>query len=270
MAQVSVTDALNTIWSIIVSYIGIIFIIIFVIILLIIGGVWKPSFGIFSPSLIIFIIVIVLLFFIPQFISFPDYLKVVPDSFKYWELPEAAKDALQLIGLPREWGFVPAIIYLFILPFAAIFALFWAFLDMLGILPQPNIKRILALIVAFLTIPLGWFVKMVWVLFAFMGLWSIVAFVAMFVIGVFFRGAGIAAREYSTLTAYSKNKKDAEKFEAYAEGRINDLMRKGVDAQSIRSLREVKDELCGDIRSGGANYDGAKSQFSKIIDKASK
>jgi MFS family permease len=200
LAQTTATDVLNTVSSLLIQFSGIIFILVFVLLLLVIGGVWKPSFGgILSPGLIIFVILIVLVFLFPQFITFPDYLKTVPDSFKVYELPGGAKDALQLIGLPKEWGYVPAIIYLFILPFAAIYTLFWAFLQVLGIFPQKNVNRMLALIVAFMTIPMGWFVKMVWSLFSFMGAWSLAIFAAMFIAGVFFRGAGFVTSEAAAI-----------------------------------------------------------------------
>ena len=269
--QSAITDTsniLNNVLSIISPYWGIIFLAIFVLILLIIGGVWRPSAGGMNlTTIILFIIVIVILFFVPQYIAFPDYMKVVPDSFKYWQMPEPAKDVLQFIGLTREWGYVPAIIYLFILPFAAIFTLFWAFLDTLAIFTQANVKTLLALIVSFMTIPLGWFTRMVWVLFAFMGIWSLAIFAAMFVLGVFFRGAGHVAKEYNTLTKYSKYKKDADKFDAYVENRLGDLMKHGVRAESIKGLRDWADDMETNIRGGGANYDGAKSEFEKMISK---
>jgi tetrahydromethanopterin S-methyltransferase subunit G len=94
--------------------------------------------------------------------------------------------------------YVPAIIYLFILPFAAIYTLVWTFLQMLEVFTHvsPNVNRVLAFIIAFLTIPMGWFVKTVWVLFSFMGIFSVVVFAAIFLIGVFFRGFVVATKEY--------------------------------------------------------------------------
>jgi low affinity Fe/Cu permease len=256
-------DVIGTIWSLVYPYIGIIFIIIFVIVLLIIGGVWRPSFGGSFASIIIFIIAIAILFFLPQFITFPDYMKVVPASFKYWELPGPAKDAMQLIGLPREWGYIPAIIYLFILPFTAIFALFWAFLDTLGIIPQANVKRILALIVAFMTIPMGYFVKMVWVLFAFMGMWSVVVFAAIFILGIFFRGAGIVAREYSVFKTFSGLKKDADKVEEYADKLIQKARDKAMP-EAVAGLESAKEQLVRQVASGGISRKAAETQLKKL------
>jgi hypothetical protein len=170
--------------------------------LLAVGGVLPKPSGRFPFGLIAFLVLIVLLFVIPLFIEYPQYLSV-PKDFQHWEFPPAAKDVLQLIGLPREWGYVPAIIYLFILPFAAIYALVWAFLITLEIFPQRNVNRILALIIAFMTIPMGWFTKIVWVLFSFMGVWSLLLFVATFIVGIFYRGAGVAAKQQQEFKKYA-------------------------------------------------------------------
>lgn len=228
LAQISTSNILNSVTSILINFSGIIFIVVFVVILLIIGGVFpKPSGGI-PWGIIIFFILIILVFFIPQFITFPDYMKDVPASFKFFELPEAAKDGLQLMGLPREWGFIPAILYLFILPFAAVYTLVWAFLNTLGIFDLKHINRILAFIISFMTIPLGVFTKMVWALFGFMGIWSLVVFVAMFVAGVFFRGAGHVTKEYNEyrkLVMHSKVEIEEliKQLEAARQGTIQEM-----------------------------------------------
>jgi hypothetical protein len=101
-----------------------------------------------------------------------------------------------MFGLPSEWSYVPAIIYLFILPFAGIYVIVWAFLTMLGIFPQPNVNRVLAFLITFLTIPVGVFVKMVWLLFSVMGAWSVAVFAITFIAGVFLRGAKVVGKEY--------------------------------------------------------------------------
>ncbi|MEM7821697.1 MAG: hypothetical protein QXX38_02705 [Candidatus Aenigmatarchaeota archaeon] len=189
-------DLASQIISILPQFTGVIFILIFILILLAVGGVLPKPKGRVSGGLILFLILVVLLFIIPQFVEFPQYLQI-PESFKYRELPEPAKDALQFIGLPREWGYVPAIIYLFILPFAAIYTLVWAFLTSINIFEgMGKVNRVLALIIAFITIPMGWFVKIVWILFSFLGAWSVVIFAATFIIGIFFKGYGIATGEY--------------------------------------------------------------------------
>jgi len=230
LAQVTAESIWNTILSLLLQYVGIIFILIFILILLIISGVIKPSLGGFSPSLIIFLVLIILAFVLPQFITFPDYVKEVPDSFKAWKFPPGSEKALSLIGLPETWAYVPAIIYLFILPFAAIYTLFWAFLVTLAIFPQPNVNRMLALIVAFLTIPMGWFIKMVWALFSFMGIWSVAVFAVTFIAGIFFKGAGVVAREHAEFTKYVGTRAQTLKT---IRNQLETLVKKQADAVTI-------------------------------------
>jgi|GEM_PF-1441267 hypothetical protein len=191
-------DVFQNISNILVEFSGVIFIVAFVIILLLIGGVFpRVSVGGMPWGSIALLIAVALVFIIPQFVPYPTYLEV-PENFKVYPLPSYAVDVFAMLGLPREWtSYVPAIIYMFILPFAGIFALVWAFLASLNIFTNvgPNVNRILALIITFITIPVGWFTRMVWVLFSFMGAWSVAVFAVTFIAGVFYRGAGVIRRE---------------------------------------------------------------------------
>jgi len=221
--------------SLIGGLVSVVFIVIFVIILLILGGVIKkPSGGGISGFLILFIVLVILLFVIPMFVSYPQYLEV-PANFKIVPLPSYTAQVFIMLGLPEEWMYVPAIIYLFILPFAAIYILVWAFLQSLGIFTNvpSSVNRILAFIVTFLTIPFGWFVKLVWVLFSFMGAWSVVIFVATFVIGVFFRGFGVARKEYvQALKTYENVGKELQ-------SKLNELQKRVDELSSEDIEREV-------------------------------
>ena len=212
---------------------SVIFIIIFIIILLALGGVLKrPSVGI-PGFLILFVILVVALFIIPMFVPYPQYLEI-PESFKIVPLPSYVAGVFQMLGLPSEWMYVPAIIYLFILPFAAIYTLVWAFLQSLGIFTNvpSSVNRVLAFIIAFLTIPMGWFVKLVWVLFSFMGAWGVVIFVATFLVGVFFRGLTISRRELEEYKKFVvRSKKEAQEIikdlETAKQGTL-DVMKKAI------------------------------------------
>jgi hypothetical protein len=231
--QAFAQDLLATISSLLTSFVGVIFILIFILILLAVGGVLPKPKGRLPLGLILFLVLIALLFVIPQFVQFPQYLEV-PESFKAWDLGPGGRQALKLIGLPEDWAHVPAIIYLFILPFAAIYTIVWAFLVMLGIFPQANINRILALVITFMTIPMGWFTKMVWVLFSFMGAWSIAVFAGIFIVGVFYRGAGIVTKEHIEYKKYIQ------------------MGKKGL-SDVIKRLEEVKKGTVGQMRQE-ANY----------------
>jgi hypothetical protein len=222
--------------SLIGGLVSVVFIVIFVIILLILGGVIKKPRGGIPGFLILFIALIIVLFVIPMFVPYPQYLEV-PANFKIVPLPSYAAQVFIMLGLPEEWMYVPAIIYLFILPFAAIYTLVWAFLQSLGIFTNvsSSVNRILAFIVAFLTIPFGWFVKLVWVLFSFMGAWSVVIFVATFVIGVFFRGFGVARKEYvQALKTYENVGKELQSKLNEFQKRVDELSSEDIEREVNR------------------------------------
>jgi len=239
--------------SLIGGSVSVVFIIIFVIILLILGGVIKkPSGGGISGFLILFIVLVILLFVIPMFVPYPQYLEV-PANFKIIPLPSYAAQIFMMLGLPEEWMYVPAIIYLFILPFAAIYTLVWAFLQSLLIFTNvpSSVNRVLAFIVAFLTIPFGWFVKIVWVLFSFMGAWSVVIFVATFVIGVFFRGYGKVEEERYALMG--------KKWRSEARRRLNNALNDINNKQAGGAINEINAAL---------NFSGFHPDYYKQLDNA--
>lgn len=186
------------------QYFGVIFILGFILLLLIIGGVISLPTGIGRWGAII--IILILIFAIPYILLtyfseyFPSYAEV-PENFKIAKLPDPIGKAFTLLGLPEEWSYVPAIIYLFIIPFVGIYTVVWSFLVATKIFDEPRVRRLLAFLITFLTIPVGWFIKLVWLLFAAMGAWSIAVFAMMFIVGVFFRGAGFVGKEY---TAFQK------------------------------------------------------------------
>jgi len=217
-------------WSIIYS-LG--FIIIFVLILLAVGGVihWPTGGGKWGLIFVFAVLLIAVPYILYNYLSssFPTYTEV-PPSFKKVPLPSYVSTVLQMLGLPSEWMWMPAIIYLFILPFAGIYTIVWAFLQALGIFDR-KVNRVLALLVTFLTIPIGWFVRLTWLLFAGMGIWSVVVFVVMFILGIFFRGAQVVGKEYVELS----------KLVDIRRARLKDLQKelealKGADLQTIKDV----------------------------------
>ena len=276
-------DFLTNIFSVISSFfqkeenikgvIGAIFILVFILILLALGGILPKLRGGFPIGLIAFLVLIVLLFVIPYFVKFPQYLEV-PPSFQQWEFPEPAKDALQLIGLPRDWGYVPAIIYLFILPFAAIYTLVWAFLASLGIFPQANVNRILAFIIAFLTIPIGWFTQMVWVLFSFLGAWSVAVFAATFILGIFFRGAGMAVKEHAEYRKYIQMGKKGlgevvRRLEEARKGTVGQMRQEARNAIAAAPALNIGARALQNLEMA-ANPQTPENEVSKYVDEAIK
>jgi type II secretory pathway component PulF len=169
---------------------------------------------------------------------------------------------------------VPAIIYLFILPFAAIYTLVWAFLISLGIFPQANVNRILALIIAFLTIPMGWFTKMVWVLFGFLGGWSVAVFAATFIIGILFRGAGVATKEYAEYKKYIQMGKKGlgeviKRLEEARKGTVGQMRQEARNAISAAPALNIGARALQNLEMA-ANPQTPENEVSKYIDEAIK
>jgi hypothetical protein len=217
-----------------------------------VGGVIKRPTGGAPWFLIFFIALIILLFVIPQLIPYPQYLEV-PANFKVAPLPSFVSQVFTMLGLPIDWMYVPAIIYLFILPFAAIYTLVWAFLQSLGIFANvpPSVNRVLAFIIAFLTIPMGWFVKLVWLLFSFMGAWSVVIFAATFIVGVFFRGYGKAVEErYSAM---------GKRWRSEARARLNNALNDINNRQAGGAINEINAAL---------NFSGFHPDYYKQLEAA--
>jgi len=188
------------------NLVPILFVIVFILLLLGIAGVIsfkRPGVGRIPWGKIIFLVAIIGVFVVAYFAPYPTWIEV-PESFKVKRLPEGAVTVFAYFGLPDEWMYVPAIIYLFILPFAGIYTIVWAFLTSLDIFSfykggqQYNkIYRLLAFIITFLTLPTGLFVKLVWIMFGFMGALSVAIFALTFIVGIFFRGYGVTVAQYT-------------------------------------------------------------------------
>jgi hypothetical protein len=228
----------------------------FIFALLLIGGVIRAPGGFPWLSFVLFIITIIIFLIVPFFIPYPQYLSV-PESFKQMELPSLASQVFILLGLPQEWTYIPAIIYLFILPFAAIYTLVWAFLQSLGIFANvpSSINRVLAFIITFLTIPFGWFVKFVWILFSFIGVWSVVIFATTFVVGAFFRGWGVGRREYALAL---------KTYESVHHELLNKLteLKKKVDGLSAEDIMRLTSDLAGKY---GALYPKIRELYARVL-----
>lgn len=135
------------------------------------------------------------------------------------------------IGIPEGWCWLPAIIYLFFVPFLALFALFFGFLEMIGIF-NDKIRVILSFAAAFSTIPLGWFTKFVSAVFASFGMSSLYVFAVLFLGGLIITvseksaewGLKIKGFEKEVEEGIKKIKKEEEMREEF-----NQLIKKAED-----------------------------------------
>ena len=248
---------------IIETFTSLIFVLIIILILLSLGGVIRLPRR--KPSLfyLVFIILIALAFLLPQFVEFPLPLEV-PKNFKIYPLPTYMKDFIVMLGLPSEWAYVPAIIYLFILPFAAIYALVWAFLTTLEIFVGPQstkVNRLLAFIITFLTIPVGAFTRMVWVLFSFMGAWSVAIFAIMFIVGIFYRGGRYVKAEHLIYKATAERKREADEFRDWADEQIE-----GLPPETQSAARDEMRRYYNRILKGEISPRTARARFQAFIE----
>ena len=198
--------------ELVATIISVIFILAVIITLLALAGVFKVR--AIGGNLVVSLLygIIILVVFILPLLQRLGYIHIFPDridgeTLKKWgfpqsnRFPESVCSVLKMLTLQEEIGcYMPEFLFLVILPFAAIFAIAYGFLWTLRIFRNvPNeagINRLLAFIIAFSTIPMGTFMILVAFWFSFMGGFSVAVFVAMFVLGIFFRGYEFVTKEY--------------------------------------------------------------------------
>ncbi len=201
------------------TIISVIFILAVIITLLALAGVFKVR--AVGGNLVISLLygIIILVVFILPLLQRLGYIHIFPDRIDGETLkklgfpqsnrfPDPVCNVLKMLTLQEEVAcYMPELLFLVILPFAAIFAIAYGFLSTLGIFRNvPNeagINRLLAFIIAFSTIPMGTFMILVAFWFSFMGGFSVAVFVAMFVLGVFFRGYMFVRKEYENVVLTS-------------------------------------------------------------------
>jgi hypothetical protein len=109
----------------------------------------------------------------------------LPSTFRKKPIEGTMRDFFLFFGIPSDWLYVPAMIYLFFVPFLGIFAIVYGFLNEMDIFTKtPKVNIILALLFAFATIPIGAFVRFVSLMFAVLGFYSTGAFGLLFFFGV--------------------------------------------------------------------------------------
>ena len=278
--QISSFTLSQSLVSIILS-VGII--LFFILVLLWLGGVLKFGRTRAPWGLILFIIFLISLIAIPYFVPYPQILEV-PESWKYQELPEIVKKIFVYLGVPKEWAYLPAIIYLFIIPFAAIYTITWAFLTNLKIFGDSkqamNAYKVLAFLIAFSTLPLGYFVRIVQVLFAINGIVGIVVFSAVFILGVLFRGYGRVSTEYykTALEKMATKAKNAGAMIREIKSRLdrNELTEEQLKDELVGFYHQFKDipEVAQTLQSPGnirsANLDQLKNMVNQLVDQLPK
>jgi hypothetical protein len=281
------------------SIVGIATLIAVILILLYLGGVIK-GFRVGGGTVlwIVYSILILVIFVLP-FLQRIGYIKIFPDrinssTLKKWgfpqndayKFPREVCQVLTMLTLQEEIAcYMPEIIFLVILPFAAIFAISYGFLAQLkifkGVPNESGLYRLLAFIMAFSTIPMGIFMILVAFWFSFMGVFSVAIFAAMFIAGVFFRGYGFVSSEYERAIQVStkirselkslalskladiKSKNPTDMYEELAGFLDSHVAKQFLSHSKIGSLRERLSKI-------DPKKENAKSELDKLVDEIRK
>jgi hypothetical protein len=186
-------------------------VILLVIVAIAIAAGWRVKVGI-PTGMIVFGLIVLLLVIFPFIAKIPEKV-VIPENWKLAKLPDFFVKGMVYLGLPKEWGYVPAFIYLVLLPFTAIFAVTWGFLRQLGIFEE-KVIRVLSLLIAFSTIPLGILTKVVYFYLGISGFLAISTFVVTFMLGLFllaFRKVSVYELKTTSIRALRKRLGDLYK-----------------------------------------------------------
>ena len=218
-------------------------IVIGIFVIIIVAMIWERKRGISFPiGMVIFILLIILLFVLPAFVKYPKYPTPPPE----WQLipfPPYVKIFFTVLGLPEEWLAMPAFLYYFLIPFIAIWIIVYAFLKQIRIFgEETKWYRVLSFLITLSTIPLGFFIKIVALIFALAGAWSVALFITTFVIGAFLLSYGRTSSMYHAVMAA----REKEKLIASLYKQLNEVRKKMKEAKSreeLEALRKQESEI---------------------------
>lgn len=106
----------------------------------------------------------------------------LPGAGEKCNLPDAVCGLGTAIGFPEEWLNTKTFLWYSIIPILGMWLIIYGFLDRIRIF-RSAISGLLAFLIAFSTVPLGIFVIIVSILFSIMGIYSVVLFFTLFIIG---------------------------------------------------------------------------------------
>jgi len=219
------------------------YIVLGIFVIIIITMIWERKRGISFPiGMVVFILIIILLFVLPAFVKYPEY-PTPPPEWKLIPFPPYVKIFFTVLGLPEEWLAMPAFLYYFLIPFIAIWIIVYAFLKQIRIFgEEAKWYRVLSFLITLSTIPLGFFIKVVALIFALAGAWSVALFITTFVIGAFLLSYGRTSSAYHAVMAA----REKEKIIASLYKQLNEVRKKMQEAKSneeLEALRKQETEI---------------------------
>lgn len=271
------TDEAST--DIVSTAISIIVIISIVVVLLYLGGILKFEKKHRSElnwiPLLIYVILIIVIFILPV-IQRLGLINIFPDDpdeiltrkefegFKQVRLRKEICYVFKYLNISEVVAcYLPALIYFFLLPFAAIFVIVWSFMKQIKVFENVGkpLEGLIAFIITFMTLPMGTFNLLIALWFSVTGVFSVAVFVAMLLVGIFSRGLSFVEKEY-----YRFAKSIKEDFNK----KINEMVKITIEGiERSTSVDEIVDNLLFFMKKTGITIDSAKIKEIKSKDVAS-
>jgi len=223
-------------------------IVIGIFVIIIIAMIWERKRGTNFPiGMAVFILIIILLFVLPIFIKYPEY-PIPPPEWKLISFPPYIKVFFTVLGLPEEWLAMPAFLYYFLIPFIAIWIIVYAFLKQIKIFgEETKWYRVLSFLVTLSTIPLGFFIKIVALMFALMGAWSVALFATAFVIGAFLISYRTTSVQYYALQATKRREEALRKLYKELE-EVRRKMGETTNREELQKLHQKEVDILNQIK----------------------
>lgn len=154
--------------------------------LVILGDVNRRQ-GFMQRAMLILPFFVLIAAFVFAWINYNDsvFAGINVSNWRTFAIPQPYSNILQILGVPADWLFAPAIVYLFVLPFLVILTINYGFLNKMEIF-GPDANLIIAVAMSYMTIPFGIFVKFVAVTFSVLSAYSVISFAGLFIFGVIY------------------------------------------------------------------------------------
>ena len=255
---------INVVWGVIAGIISLI-------IILILLGLLKVN---FSPFTVIFVSAIIFISLSALVFSFAYE---VPPELKTKEIKSPVREFLRdYLGIPDDWLYTPAIFYLFVVPFIGLWGIVEGIMNELKEVFPAWAIHLIAFSIAFCTIPLGIFSRMVQNLFAVFGLYSVGIFGVLFffaALSLLFRGLHkthfTPSETYQGFLSQLKMEEKYKKLETEAQGLISQLRK----AEHIKKRYEYIEKIVKSLSESDkkfyeeGKFEEACVKLSKTIDK---
>jgi ribosomal protein S13 len=195
--------------------------------------------------------IIIISFIVGAIFILPNMNIVIIAATGECEFPEGVCNFGKMLGFPIGWLRLDTFLWYALLPLFGVWMIIYGFLTVINIFGRgrTGFYALLSFCIAFSTIPLGYFVIFVSLLFAFMGTWSTIIFAILFIGGTIFfllkKFTGWGAERAGDIMykkqidAYKRQTDLYEKQEREAVERLNKLSDEIASGKSRLTSTEV-------------------------------